>query len=67
MQANDAAEMDCDAYLEPDDERSSLGSEQRATDGFLVCMNISNRVSCYNSIDGNFFELSETGHHNGNY
>ncbi|NLS10937.1 hypothetical protein HGQ17_13225 [Nesterenkonia sp. MY13] len=67
MQADGEAEMDCAAYLEPDDERISLGDEQRATDGFLVCMNISNRVSCYNSIDGNFFELSETGHHYGSY
>lgn len=55
-------EPDCDNPVEEQD-RPSLGSNELATDGFIACINVSNRVSCYNSLDGTGFELSEIGHY----
>ncbi|WP_300343916.1 hypothetical protein [Nesterenkonia sp.] len=60
------AEVDCDNPVEEAD-REALAEESSATDGFLVCLNTSNRISCYNSVDGSGFELSETGHYSLNY
>ena len=58
----DGVDVDCDAHLEPGD-RETLSEDDSATDGFLVCAEMSDRVSCYNSIDPFGFEMSSTGNY----
>lgn len=58
----DGVDVDCDAHLEPGG-RDTLSVDDNATDGFLVCMEMSDRVTCYNSIDPFGFEMSNTGNY----
>ncbi|WP_120004321.1 hypothetical protein [Nesterenkonia muleiensis] len=58
----DGVDLDCDAHLEPGD-RETLAEDDSATDGFLVCTELSDRVTCYNSIELFGFEMSNTGNY----
>ncbi|NDK33156.1 variant leucine-rich repeat-containing protein [Nesterenkonia haasae] len=58
----DGVDVDCDAHIEPGG-RETLNLDENATDGFLVCMEMSDRVTCYNSIDPFGFEISNTGNY----
>lgn len=58
----DGVELDCDAQLEAED-RDTLSVDDSATDGFLVCTEMSDRVSCYNSVELFGFEMSSTGNY----
>jgi hypothetical protein len=55
-------DVDCDAQLDRGG-RDTLSVDSSATDGFLVCTEMSDRVSCYNSIDPFGFEMSNTGNY----
>lgn len=52
----------CEDPVERTD-RQTLSVNSSATDGFLVCISMSDRVSCYNSVTGGGFEISERGHY----
>ncbi|MGO1522438.1 MAG: hypothetical protein ACTHWO_02195 [Nesterenkonia sp.] len=54
--------LDCDAQLEPNG-YDTLAQDDSATDGFLVCTELSDRLSCYNSVDPFGFEMSNTGNY----
>ncbi|GAA4829835.1 hypothetical protein [Garicola koreensis] len=54
--------LDCDAQLEPNG-YDTLAQGDSATDGFLVCTEMSDRLSCYNSVDPFGFEMSNTGNY----
>lgn len=58
----DGVEVDCDAQLESED-RETLSVGSSATDGFLVCTEMSDRVSCYNTVELFGFEMSNTGNY----
>lgn len=58
----DGVELDCDAQLDADD-RDTLSVDDSATDGFLVCTEMSDRVSCYNTVELFGFEMSSTGNY----
>ncbi|RJN33004.1 hypothetical protein [Nesterenkonia natronophila] len=58
----DGVDVDCDAQLDRGG-RDTLSVDSSATDGFLVCTEMSDRVSCYNSIDPFGFEMSNTGNY----
>ena len=55
-------DVDCDAQLDRGG-RETLSVDSSATDGFLVCTELSDRVTCYNSIDPFGFEMSNTGNY----
>ncbi len=62
MTVDAAANLDCGNPV--DDEGSeTLGVDQAATDGFMACVSLDDRVSCYNALTGNGFEISERGHY----
>lgn len=61
------AEHHCEDPVQAEPDRDTLQENEAATDGFLVCVNTSDRVSCYNSVDGSGFELSEIGEYALNY
>ena len=54
--------LDYDAQLEPNG-YDTLAQDDSATDGFLVCTELSDRLSCYNSVDPFGFEMSNTGNY----
>ena len=58
----DGVELDCDAELDAED-RDTLSVDDSATDGFLVCTEMSDRVSCYNTVELFGFEMSSTGNY----
>ena len=58
----EGVELDCDAQLEPNGQ-DTLSPESSATDGFLVCTEMGDRLSCYNSVDPFGFEMSNTGNY----
>lgn len=58
----DGVDVDCDAHLESSD-AETLSEDDSATDGFLVCTEMSDRLSCYNSLEPFGFEVSSTGNY----
>lgn len=62
MTVDAAANLDCGNPVE-DEGNETLGVDQAATDGFMACVSLDDRVSCYNALTGNGFEISERGHY----
>ncbi|WP_218221684.1 hypothetical protein [Nesterenkonia sp. Act20] len=62
MQVDAAAALDCGNPVD-DEGNETLGIDQAATDGFMACVSLDDRVSCYNALTGNGFEISERGHY----
>lgn len=58
----DGVDVDCDAHLESGG-RETLSVDDWATDGFMVCGELSDRVTCYNSLELFGFEISNTGNY----
>ncbi|HLR46186.1 MAG TPA: hypothetical protein VK092_03445, partial [Deinococcales bacterium] len=58
----DGVDVDCDGQLESNG-YDTLAEGDSATDGFLVCTEMSDRLSCYNSLDPFGFEMSNTGNY----
>lgn len=59
--------VDCDNEVSPDDDRSTLSYDSTATDGFLACVSLEDRVSCWNTLTGAGFEISERDHYSYSY
>lgn len=62
MEVDAAAALDCSNPV-ADEDRETLGVDQAATDGFMACVSLDDRVSCYNALTGAGFEISERGHY----
>ncbi|MBE1523424.1 hypothetical protein [Nesterenkonia lutea] len=62
MQVDAAAQLDCGNPVQEED-YETLGVDQAASDGFMACVSLDDRVSCYNALSGNGFEISERGHY----
>lgn len=62
MEVDAAAALDCSNPVAEED-RETLGVDQAATDGFMACVSLDDRVSCYNALTGAGFEISERGHY----
>lgn len=54
------AEPDCDNPVDQDSDYSVLSVDDAATDGFLACRSLEDRVSCFNTLNANGFEMSST-------
>lgn len=59
----EGVEVDCGAHLESGDREESLSADEAATDGFLVCQELSDRLTCFNTLELFGFEMSNTGHY----
>ncbi|GFZ84492.1 variant leucine-rich repeat-containing protein [Nesterenkonia alkaliphila] len=59
----EGVEVDCGAHLEPGEREQSLSENDAATDGFLVCQELSDRLTCFNTVEVFGFEMSNTGHY----
>ncbi|WP_150463040.1 variant leucine-rich repeat-containing protein [Nesterenkonia ebinurensis] len=57
------AEVDCEAHLESGNREQTLSEGDAATDGFLVCQELSDRLTCFNTVEVFGFEVSNTGHY----
>lgn len=62
MQVDGDPGPDCENPV-PDEDRDTLDHDETATDGFLACVSLEDRVSCFNTLTGEGFEMSERGHY----
>ena len=62
MEVDEEAVLDCGTPVSPEG-HETLDVDEAATDGFLACVSLEDRVSCYNALSGNGFEISERGHY----
>ncbi len=55
--------LDCDNEISPSDDHETLSHDSTATDGFLACVSLDDRISCWNTLTGVGFEMSEGDHY----
>lgn len=59
----DTPGLDCDSELSADEDYETLAHDDTATDGFLACVSLDDRISCWNTLTGVGFEMSERDHY----
>lgn len=59
----DTPGLDCDNEVSPSDDHDTLQHDSTATDGFLACVSLDDRISCWNTLTGVGFEMSEGDHY----
>lgn len=59
----DTPGLDCDSALSADEDYETLAHDDTATDGFLACVSLDDRISCWNTLTGVGFEMSEGDHY----
>lgn len=59
----DTPGLDCDSELSADEDYETLAHDDTATDGFLACVSLEDRISCWNTLTGVGFEMSEGDHY----
>lgn len=55
--------LNCDNEVSPSDDHDTLQHDSTATDGFLACVSLDDRISCWNTLTGVGFEMSEGDHY----
>ena len=55
--------LDCENEVSPEDDHQTLAHDSTATDGFLACVSLDDRISCWNTLTGVGFEMSERDHY----
>ncbi|GAA1808271.1 variant leucine-rich repeat-containing protein [Nesterenkonia flava] len=67
MPVDASASLDCDNHPIDDSDFDTLGYNQSATDGFAACVSLDDRISCFNALNAQGFEMSERDHYTVSY